>query len=58
MKKPPPCNQSLHTVSATLEEVSRKGHKASTQVSGLIVSNDAAVEVDVGVVRDVEASSL
>ena len=40
-----------------LEEVSGKGHKASTHVSGLIVSNDAAVEVDVATV-DEDASSL
>ena len=43
--------------SGALEEVSGKGHKASTHVIGLIVSNDAAVEVDVATV-DVDASSL
>ena len=44
--------------SGALEEVSGKGHKASTHVvRRLIVVNVAAIEVDVAIV-DVDASSL
>ena len=44
--------------SGALEEVSGKGHKASTHVERrLIVVNVAAVEVDVAI-ADVDASSL
>ena len=58
MLTPPPCEQSNGQSIRALEEVSGKGHKASTHATRcLVVVNVAAIEVDVATI-DVDASSL